>query len=403
MDKAPLSGFVVFEYADFISGPSCTRLMANVGATVIKIEEPGIGDSSRHYGPFPQNIPDPEASGLFLYLNTNKSGITLDLHTSTGRDLFERLVKRCDVFVHNHHPADIRRLGLSYTRLRKINPGLVYTSITCFGLSGPNRNLKGNNLIAWNMGGMASFTPDWVEDHEKMPPLQSGGHQADFAAGLAGALATLGALYGRQASGKGCLIDISEQEAVTFALARSTAFYTYEGVRQDRKKPKRSMESPIPCKDGYVETHCVEDAHWLALRRVIGDPEWAASPKFATYVDRCNNWKELEENISEWTMKHTKQEIYHMMQAQRVAFGPVNIARDIIESAHMSHRGYFMEVDHPRLGKLKIPGLPFKMSESPSSPTHPAPRLGEHNYPVYSEMLGISARELVTLKKDGII
>ena len=403
MTKGALSDITVLEYASFISGPYCTKMMADQGASIIKIEEPGTGDSSRRFGPFPHNTPDPEASGLFLYLNTNKSSITLNLNSETGLNLFKELVKRCDIFVENHHPRTIKALGIDYPRLKKVNPALIYTSITPFGLTGPHEDFQGNNLISFNMGGMASFTPDWVDDREKMPPLQPGGHQADFAAGLAGALASLGALYGRENHGKGCLVDVSEQEAVAFALARSTAFYTYVGVRHDRKKEARSMESPVPCKDGYVEFHCVEDAHWQAFRQVIGNPKWSASPLFKTYATRCKNWKRLEEKLIQWTMQHTKQEIYHLMQSKRVAFGPMNTAEDVLRSPHINHRNYFIEIEHPRAGKLTHPGAPFKLTATPHQPRNPAPLLGQHNEKIYGEMLGISKKEINRLKKEGIL
>lgn len=374
--------------------------MAGLGATVIKVEEPGGGDPARRYGPFPWNNPGAEASGLFLYLNASKSGITLNLHTERGLAVFKELVRRSDVFVVNHPRRMVGRLGIGYRSLRKINPALVYVSITPFGSSGPARHRKGNNLIAFHSGGMASFTPDWVEDRETMPPLQAGGHQADFAAGIVGAMAALGALYGRTA-GRGCLVDISEQEVVAFALARSIAFYSYEGIRQDRKKQSRTMEGPVPCRDGYVEFHVVEDSHWQAFREVIGNPGWSARPEFQTYVDRCRNWKALERNLVGWTVQHTRQEIYHLMQAHRVAFGPVNTAVDVLQSPQTAARGYFTDIEHTVAGKLKYPGPPFKLSGAP--PSRPAPLLGQHNREVYEGMLGMPAEELADLQRAGIV
>ncbi|MDP2719543.1 MAG: CoA transferase [Dehalococcoidia bacterium] len=403
MSPSALSGIKVIEYADFISGPFCGKLLADMGATVIKVETPGSGDSSRRSGPFAGNKPDPEASGLFLYLNTNKSGITLDLEAPGGLSLFKDLVKPCDIFITNHHPGAARKLGIHYAGLKKANPFLVYASVTPFGLTGPQKNYHGNNFIAFNTGGMASFTPDWVEDHGSCPPLQAGGYQADYAAGIVAATAALGALYGRYASGKGCMVDVSEQEAVAFALARSVSFYTYEGIRQDRQKIERSMESPVPCKDGYVELHIVEDNHWQAFREVIGNPEWTEDPLFKNYAGRCHNWNLMEENLTRWTMQHTRQEIYHLMQSRRVAFGPVNKAEDVLRSEHIKQRGCFKETNHPRAGKLTLPGVPFKMSAAPNNTPAPAPLLGQHNRQVYGGMLGLSREEIAGLGKKGII
>ncbi len=195
MVQGALYDLKILEYAQFISGPYCAKLMADLGAEVIKVEAPGLGDRARRYGPFPQDIPHPEKSGLFIYLNSNKKGITLDLHTTTGMKIFKELVRWADILVENNPPQFMKRLRLNYETLKEVNPRLIMISITPFGLTGPYRDYKTTELITFHMSGLGYETPGSVDDPEKEPPLKAAGHQASFLGGTMGALLTLFALH----------------------------------------------------------------------------------------------------------------------------------------------------------------------------------------------------------------
>ncbi|MEE8397795.1 MAG: CoA transferase, partial [Desulfobacterales bacterium] len=228
MTDGALSDLRVIEFADFISGPFCAKLMADLGAEVIKIETPSSGDTARQTGPFPNDIAHPERSGLFLYLNTNKQSITLDPGTSAGADIFKELVKSADVLIENMPPSTMEGLGLDYESLRRINPGLIMTSITPFGQSGPYAHRKANDLICTQMSGLAYHTPSGGVDSPERPPLKPGGRQSDFIAGSTAAAATMFAVIARRTLGEGQHLDVSQHESNASFLRPQVAFHTYD-------------------------------------------------------------------------------------------------------------------------------------------------------------------------------
>ena len=397
-----LSGIRILEYAHFVSGPFCTKLMAGMGAEVIKIEEPDTGDEARAWGPFPGDIRHQEKSGLFLSLNTNKMGITLDPKHQKGYDIFRQLVKQADILVENNPPSKMEEFNLTYDTLRRINPKLILTSLTPFGLTGPYRDYKAGDLVSFHMGGMGCVTPDWVENPDQEPPLKAGGRQADYLAGLAAAVITMGAVHGCLAERRGQHIDLSEQDAVASVMARYLAVKSYEEGTTGRDGIP-FMERPLPCKNGYVEFHCVEDYHWKALLKVMGNPDWGQEDLFQDYASRCHNWSILEPLLSKWTENRTKDEIYRAMQSEGVAFSPVNSTGDLLESEQLKARGFFVDIDHPIAGGFRYPGAPFRFSETPWSTEKPAPLLGQHNEEIFQKRLGMSKHEMDRLKREGII
>ena len=223
-----LSDLRVVEYAHFISGPYCTKRLADLGAEVIKVEDPGGGDVARRTGPFLCDVPGPHRSGLFLYLNTNKLGVTLNIRSPAGLNLLKKLLAEADVFVENNPPAVARDLGIDYDSLKEINPRLVVTSITSFGQDGPYCAYNANDLISAHFGGVSYITPGRVSDTAKFPPLRPGGRQIDYIAGSTGALATMFAVFARRLSGKGQHVDVSEQEAIASFIRMEIAFYTHD-------------------------------------------------------------------------------------------------------------------------------------------------------------------------------
>ena len=403
MGEGALSDLKVVEYADFISGPFCAKLMADLGADVVKVEPPA-GDTARRYGPFPGDVPHPEKSGLFLYLNTNKQGVTLDLTSAAGARIFKEIIGQADILIENHPPSMMIKLGLGYEALTKINPGLIMTSISPFGQSGPYRDYKTTNLVAMHMGSVGYYTPGAVDDLQREPPLKGGGHQADFIAGLIAALMSLSGIFMRAATGVGQHIDLSEHEAVAFNLMRDLSSYTYDGMLPGRLKSQvRGFGSFVPCADGYVQLYMTDDRQWRGFLEAIGNPEWARDGRYGDAASRIGNWESLEAHVAAWTRKRRKEEIYHAVQSRHAACGPVNTIDEVLSSQQLASRGFFIEVDHPEAGTFRYPGAPCKLSETPFRVIRPAPRLGEHNEEILNQRLGHTRTELVRMRAAGVI
>lgn len=417
MNAKALSDVKVIEYGDFISGPFCTKFLADLGAEVIKIEEPGCADSARRTGPFLDDTPHPERSGLFLYLNTNKLGITLDLKSATGAMIFKQLVKTADILVENKPPSVMKKLGLDYETLSQINTGLVMTSIKPFGEDGPYAHFKGNDLICGQMSGLAYHTPmGGVENPEESPPLTPGGRQSEFIAGNTAAVATMFAFTARQRNGgEGQFVDVSQQESIASFLRHQITFYSYdpEGMYQkwygSREIRLRGL-GYLPCKDGHIVNGCREEYHWRALLELAIGPDWEQVEEYRDlFSDGFNLFTFLDHFLTirpfilKWTMQHTKEEITALAQAKSIPITPANSAEDILNSTQFSARGFFTDINHPRAGTLRYPGAPYKLSGTPWQIETPAPLLGQHNEQILCGRLGYSKEDLVKLYQMGII
>jgi crotonobetainyl-CoA:carnitine CoA-transferase CaiB-like acyl-CoA transferase len=403
MTQQALSGVKVLEFSDFISGPYCGKLLSNMGAQVIKVEKPGLGDKARRYGPFPQNLPHPEKSGLFLFLNTNKSGITLNLETAPGRKIFKQLIKWADILIEDHSVKEMKQLGLNYTAEKKINPSLIMTSITPFGQTGPFKDYKGNDLIAAHAGTEAFGNPDeGVKDPAAMPPLKVPNHAADFMSGLTAAACTLGALLGRKKGGTGQHIDLSKQEAVASITRQQLAYYSVMEETPSREFGRKKFGGFLySCKDGYVVIWI--GPHYHLVVKMMGDPDWSKEEMFANPLMRNNYIVELNQLITAWTIEHTAEEINALALEYGVPCSLVRTVKDLVADEQLAYRNFWREIDHPIAGRLKYPGAPFKLSATPAAIERPAPLLGEHNEMVYGEILKYSREQLAKMKKTGII
>ena len=243
MADSALSGLKVVELGDFIAAPYCAKLMADMGAEVIKIEPPGLGDSARRYGPFPNDEPHSERSLLFAYMNTSKLGITLDVTKPLGKRVFRELLKDADVLVEANPPKTMEELGLDYDSIKDVNPGLIVTSITPFGQTGPYRDYKATELVSFHIGGIGYPTPGDVVNPDTSPPMKAPGHQADIMAGVTGASASMTALFAREFTGEGQHIDVSEQETLLRASGNAWS-RTCIGGRPPAGLPASDVPSP---------------------------------------------------------------------------------------------------------------------------------------------------------------
>ena len=389
MPDGLLPGVRVLDVGQGISGPYCAKILAQMGAEVIKVEPPE-GDSARRTGPFPGDSPHPEKSGLFLATNANKQGITLDLSSSDGAAAFRKLAAGADIVIENPPPDALEGHGLGYESLKNANPGLVFTSITPFGNRGPYKDFKATDLVLYHMSGHAHGMLGAVKDPDSDPPIRAGGHQAELVGGMAAATATLMALYRKRMTGQGSRIDISSFEAMVTQLISGLANSAYGRPAPSRDLAKveeaaiggmvGAIGGILLCNDGYVAISPREDAQWERWLQVMGGPPWATDERYATRDARQRNSPSLWKLLSDWSINHSKHEIARMGQEQRVPCFPVNTVQDLLSDEHLAHRGFFVAMEHPVAGVLRYPGAAYRFSNSQLPLTkRPAPLLGEHN------------------------
>ncbi|MBI4498714.1 MAG: CoA transferase [Chloroflexi bacterium] len=393
MAEHALSGLRVLDLTHYIAGPFCTKLLAGHGAEVIKIERPDGGDGARRLGPFPGDVPHPEKSALFLYLNTSKKGITLNLKTATGRTLFRELVRQADVVVENFAPRVLPSLGLDYPALAELNPHIVLVSISNFGQTGPYRDYQAADITEFALSGhMNSFGDPQRE------PLKYGGAPSQYMAGLNAYYATMAAVFHAARTGEGQQVDVSIQEALTTAHGQALIQYEYTGTVARRSRG--GME--FPCQDGPIHIVDQQPQQWARFTELIGQPELAQDPRFRTASDRREHAQELVEAVSVWTRQHTKEEVYHLAQGVRIPTSYPTSTADLLASAQLQARGFFIEIDHPATGPVTYPGAAYEM-RGLSWVWGPAPQLGQHNVEVYCGRLGYSKADLVRLRQSNVI
>ncbi len=402
MARGAFDGVRVLEYAAMVSGPYCGKLLADMGADIVKIEEPPAGDPARRRGPFPGDQPHPERSGLFMYLNTSKRAVTLDPDRDSGRDVLERLIRWADVLIDNHHPGRLESLGLGWDALTAMNPSLILTSVTPYGRTGPRSGHRGSDITSYHAGGLGNLLPTRSEDVNRAP-VKAGGYPAGYHAGLTAALATAAALVGRQATGRGSLIDVSEQEAILAMVRTGLASTLYHRMSWSRVPERPPAQGRMPCKDGYVIVGAFEDHHWRGLVELMGNPEWVSDPAWDSRKYRTHHIMEIAPLLDEWMRQQGKDDIHHRGAAKGFAIGPVNTAEDVMKYQQYGARGYFVEVEHPEAGRYRYAGWPYQMSATPPAVQRPAPLLGQHNEEVYRGALGYSREEFGRLREEGVI
>ena len=371
-----LDGVQVLELGHLASAAYATKLMADLGADVIKVEEPD-GDAARQRGPFPGGAPDPELSGLFLSLNTNKRSVTVDPGRESER--LARMVGWADILVHNYPPARMADLGLDYTRFREINPRLVMCSITPFGLTGPYTGYNACDLTVSNAGGWAWLSPG-ASDFPESPPLKAFGQQTAYQSGLAAAVATLGAYYRALDTGRGEHIDLAMQAYVASFLEQSFVHYTYSNRVASRLGKRLLYPWGIyQCRDGLIFLVVAEEDQWARLLDLMGNPEWGGWEIFENGIERAKNQDVLKMYLDEWFKEQTVAELFRTGQERRICFAPVQTMRELADDPHLHARNFFVEVEHPRAGRLTHLGPPYQLREPWWKIRRPAPQLGEHN------------------------
>jgi crotonobetainyl-CoA:carnitine CoA-transferase CaiB-like acyl-CoA transferase len=395
----PLTGYRILDLAGPL-GFHCTKLLADMGADVVKIEPPS-GDEARRYPPFKGDLPHPEKSLYFLHFNTNKRGITLDLGAPEGRSIFLELARKADVILETFRPGRMDELGIGYDTLRAQNPGLVYAAITAFGQSGPWRDYKANDMAGLALGNLLYLAGEPGE-----PPLQPPGEIAYGMASTYGAFATAVALYHRLESGKGQYIDVSMHECAGHIAGYFIPTYGYTGqkpARASRKGEETDLYDPYPTKNGYVRIFIIPVEQWRRLVDWMGRPPSIAGPEFEKMAYRRKNPEPVHKAISEFCRRRTKEELYEEGQKRRIAVTPINTVGEFINSPQTQARETFTALEHPVIGPYAHFGPVPRLSETPGRLRRTAPLLGEHNEEIYCGELGMTTDDLVALRVSGVI
>ena len=402
MPNPALNDLRVIEFAEMVSGPMCGKMFADMGAEVIKIEPPGRGDEARGHPPYPGDVPHPEKSGFFLYLNTSKKSLTLDPTSPAGLEVFTRLIADADILIENHRPGYLDSLGLGYETLRALNPRLILTSITPFGQSGPYRDWKGTDLIEWAMSLTGYNTPTLVDDVDKENPLRAPGHAAEMMGATNAAAATMMALFHRDATGAGQWVDAPCWQATVNTSKLEMAAYSYVGIPFSRLRANVQVGlEPLPCRDGYIYTLWAADAHWKALRTLLGDPPELVNEIFDTHAGRHENDDILRTLIRQNLAQHDMDHLVTEGQRLGLTIGPVHTVAQAAHHPHLEARGAFVEIDHPAAGSFKFPRSLVQMAATPPESIR-APLLGEHNVSILSR-LGYTGEDLRRLQSAGVI
>ncbi|MBL7166981.1 MAG: CoA transferase [Dehalococcoidales bacterium] len=401
MSGGALAGIRVVELATMVAGPYCGKLLADLGADVIKVESPE-GDPSREFGPFPTGGPHPERSAMFLYLNTSKRGITLNPDVVEGLEALKRLVKWADILIDSFPPERLEGLGLDRETLTQLNPALIYTSITPYGRTGPRAGVKGDELTLIHAGGLGNLLPTRSVDVDRAP-VKMGGYAVGYHGGITAALATMAAVLSQRKTGRGRFIDISLQEVILAMVRTGLAGDRYQDSTWSRVPDRPPAMGRMKTRDGYIVAGTPEDHHFRAFRELMGNPEWLAGKQWETLAYRAHHMMEVTDKIDEWVLQQSKDELHHRGARMGIAMGPLNSAEDLMKDEQYTARDYFVEVEHPEAGRHRYAGWPYRMTATSPRVQRPAPLLGEHNGEIYDSLLEYSPGEYELLQRAGAV
>ncbi len=399
MQQAALEGVRVLDFTHHVAGPYCTKLLADFGADVVKIERPGCGDPARRMGPFAHDTPNPDMSLPFLYLNTSKCGVTLNLKSRMGREIALQLAAEADVVVENFSPRVMPSLGLDYDAISAVNPDVIMVSVSNFGQTGPYRDYKATEIVEYALGGMA-----YIFGSQAREPLVHAYNQAQFKAGANAASAAAIAVFQRLMTGRGDYVDVSIQESMVTALRDTASVYTYQGGIKTRAAAYTGEmpRGPLSAGDGYVVPVVFGGVDWADLSEFLGSPA-LADERFTTAEGRRDNARDLREEVEQGIARHDADELFYAAHKRRgYIFGLVQDPSQVFDNPQYNHRAYFADVEHPVAGSASYPGAPFEMSDTPWRARLPAPTLGQHNAEVFGGLC-FSQDDLVTLKATGDI
>ena len=399
MSQGALSDITVLDMTRVLSGPFAGMWLGDMGANVIKIEIPGGGDESRRNPPF-----SPDGSSAFnTTVNRNKRSVTLDLKKEAGKEIFRQLVKMADVVLENFRPDVMDRLGLGYEELKRINPRIIYASISGFGSTGPYAKRPAYDVIAQAMGGIMFGIGEEGGD-----PLKVGASICDLAAGMNCIIGILAALHNRERTGMGQRIETSLVESVIALQQSENDRYFVEGTiirGTGSKHPTNFPYGAYHTQDGMFMIGCGKNEMWCKLcANILGKPELGTDPRFDSIAHRVEHKKEIEELLEGWSREHTTTEVVDALLANGIPAGPLLSIKELAVDPHFNDaRGMFPTMQQPGVGDFRVTAMPIKFSETPPTITRHAPALGEHNEEVYGQMLGLTPEQVADLKTKGVI
>jgi formyl-CoA transferase len=398
MISRALEGIVVVDLSRILAGPYCTMILADMGADVIKVEIPEKGDDSRAFPPFIEG-----ESVYFKNMNRNKRGVTLNLKSEKGRDIFRELIKKADVLVENFRPGTMEKLGLGYEDLKEINPGLVYGCVSGFGHSGRYTKRAGYDIIGQAMSGIMSVT-GWQDTG----PTRTGGPISDTMAGISLACGILAACRYKEITGVGQKVDIALVDTLVSSMQIINQIYLSTGRLPERIGNRYESTYPYDTFDtrdgGTVVIGCANDKIWRIMCGLMGRKELIDDPKMKTNKLRVENHELIRPIVEEWTATMDAEELVDLLLENGCPAAPIYDVAQVSEDPHIAgDRRMFPEVEYPRIGKLRVTGSHFKMSETETGPRFASPDLGEHNIDVYGGLLGLRNEEIEKLKEDGVI
>lgn len=394
--KRPLEGMLVLDMGQIYNGPYCGLQLAFMGARVLKIEPPEgdvVRRRKREVEPYP-----------LVMLNSNKESVVLDLKQPRGKELFLALVEKADVLIENFAAGVMDRLGLGYEVLNKLNPRLVYGGSSGFGLDGPYRDLAAMDVTIQAMSGITNATGD-----ADGPPTKAGAAVCDFLAGIHLCAGILGALVQRERTGKGQRVEVAMHEAgaISIASALGAVMDNDKNVpdRTGNRHPALAMApyNTYKCSDGYIAIFTSAERHWVSLCEMLGREDLLKNPEFASTVGRAKNMQMIDDMVGAWTAAKTKDEILGHLNDAHIPCAPVKTAREVAYDPHLEARGFWVDVEHPRRGKTRVPISPIRLhTGGKSTIDRPAPTLGQHTDLVLAEVLDLKADELATLRAQGV-
>jgi crotonobetainyl-CoA:carnitine CoA-transferase CaiB-like acyl-CoA transferase len=392
--SSPLDGVTVLDLSRFIAGPFCAQMLGDMGAKVIKVERPG-GEDARHHEPFFKG-----ASVYTMIFNRNKHAITLNTRHKAAKEILESLIRQSDVLVENFRPGTLAEMGFSHERLRELNPRLIVTSISGFGQTGPLAQRALFDAVAQAMSGLMSLTGSGE-------PTLTGTFVADYVAGLHGVIGTLLALQRRERSGEGQVVDVASLDAMFSCLSTYPSALAMLGqtppTRVGSRDPLTGPANVFKARDGYLYLHAGTNPLFPRLCEAIERRDLAVDPSYRDVRGRMKNIDALEAAIGEWASGRTIEEAGSVLTNAGIPWGPVNTIADVVASPQIAAREMMLDVEHPTLGALKLPGIPVKLSESPGAVRKAPPLVGEDNDRIYGDLLGFTQERLAELRSEGAI